>query len=160
MGLTGSERWTTATHEAGHVVVAFALGVSVFGASIRRGEELNGWVSIADTGTPEDQGMIRVAGRVALLLTDFPTRGCEQDEREARGYALDAARGSRDHARWLLADWRAASRELLADHRDELGAITIELLRRETSTRGELWSAFCSARTPRQNTTTRTEGIA
>jgi hypothetical protein len=144
--VSASERWTTATHEAGHVVVAFALGVSVFGASIRRGEELNGWVSIADTGTPEDQGMIRVAGRVALLLTDFPTRGCDQDEREARGYAFDAARGNQDYARWLLTDWRAKTRELLADHWDELGAITIAIMRRETATRDELWSAFCAAR--------------
>jgi ATP-dependent Zn protease len=144
--VTASERIERATHEAGHAIVALAVGIGVARVSIRGDRDNNGACEVGDTGSLEAKAMTRLAGREALSLSGLPVTHCGRDLREARSYAVELV-GEADADR-VLEELRAKTNTLLRDwdRWRELGDVTIALLERETLTGSELGSVLYSAR--------------
>jgi hypothetical protein len=136
-------RLAVATHEAGHALVAIALGVDIRSATIGHayaGAEVH--LVEQDQGGPEAQAMIRIAGRRALAaygLLDASTElGCRADLEEAQSFALAAAGGNQARADVLLEELSSRVDELLFVHHVALGEISIALLERGELTGAEL----------------------
>jgi hypothetical protein len=138
-------RLTEATHEAGHALVAVALGLEVKLATILGDRKLRAYIELAE---PEAcslraHAMVRLASRqahVAYGELDIPGTeiGCRQDLEEARAYALVMADGDEDGAQALLAELRAEVDDLFFERGSDLGNISIALLKHWTLTGAEL----------------------
>ena len=137
-------RLELATHEAGHALVALALGLDVKLATILVDQHGRARIELTDrdAGTLEAQACVRLAGRQALVafgeLDPSNELGCRQDMEQARAYALVITEGDELEAHAVLKALRSRVDDLLLEHRLALGEISIALLKRWTLTGDEL----------------------
>jgi hypothetical protein len=135
------DRLDTATHEAGHAVVALALGIDVKLATILRAPGSVGRVELIepDAGSLEDRAMVRLAGERAMVAFGlYPDAGCLKDLSEARTYALTLTGGDESRTEDILGSLRVTVDDLIFEHGLEIGDVSVALLERSTLTGAEL----------------------
>lgn len=139
---------TTSTHEAGHAVVATALGVGVRSVTIIGDPGRSGHIDLDGAAPLADHLVVRLGGRAACDAFGVDSAGCSIDMHDAqlfaREIALDAtAEGVRACEVVEAADRLA--RRIVFNFGRAVGEVSIALLQRMTLSGADVLAVMAGA---------------